>query len=201
MAFRPHGRSSWQCLQTACAGEHEFVEFVEVDHDASAHAVSDEGAVTELACEGLGVDVVGCVLQRHPAPAVTVGAPRYGTLTAVEQLLDGIGPAGRRMSAGPEPLRADRPIMLTEFGGVSFDPAEAHPGSWGYSTAGDADDFERRLRGILDAVHASSVLAGFCYTQLTDTAQETNGLCDSNRNPKLPAPMIVDIINRPRRQK
>jgi hypothetical protein len=50
-------------------------------------------------------------------------------------------------------------------------------------------------------VNASSELAGFCYTQLTDTRQETNGLCDQNRVPKLPAEDIARIIRGPRSQR
>ncbi len=40
-------------------------------------------------------------------------------------------------------------------------------------------------------------LAGYCYTQITDTLQETNGLLDENRNPKLPVEKLRDIIMRP----
>ncbi len=114
---------------------------------------------------------------------------RYGTAEAVRELLDGIGPAGRRLQ-----LRRDdrgQPVMLTEFGGVSF--AARHEGDWGYSTASDAADYEARLRDLLDAVR-DSALAGFCYTQLTDTGQETNGLLDADRRPKLPIETIRSII-------
>ncbi|WP_308465841.1 glycoside hydrolase family 2 protein [Rathayibacter soli] len=120
---------------------------------------------------------------------------RYGSPTSITTILDGIGPSGRRTSIN-EGGRIDRgqPVMLTEFGGVSFAPGTALTDSWGYSTARDSDDFQNRLSGILDAVHASPVLAGFCYTQLTDTRQETNGLADENRKPKLPAEVIAQII-------
>ncbi|WP_454084243.1 glycoside hydrolase family 2 protein [Georgenia sp. Marseille-Q6866] len=114
---------------------------------------------------------------------------RYGTPEAVRELLAGIGPAGRRIQLR-EDVR-DQPVMLTEFGGVSF--AAQHEGDWGYSTASDAADFEARLRDLLDAVR-DSALAGFCYTQLTDTGQETNGLLDENRRPKLPMETLKSII-------
>ena len=32
----------------------------------------------------------------------------------------------------------------------------------------------------------SPLLAGFCYTQLTDTYQEANGLLKADRTPKIP---------------
>lgn len=120
---------------------------------------------------------------------------RYGSRAAIDEMLDGIGPAHRRMSVQPGGrIERGQPVMLTEFGGVSFPVGATVDGSWGYSTARDAEDFERRLTEIMDAVNASTVLRGFCYTQITDTRQETNGLCDENRVPKLPAETIARII-------
>ena len=75
--------------------------------------------------------------------------------------------------------------MLTEFGGISFD-VDAQQDAWGYSTATSADDFADRLEGLMAAVHESRALQGFCYTQLTDTLQETNGLLTEGREPKIP---------------
>jgi hypothetical protein len=43
-------------------------------------------------------------------------------------------------------------------------------------------------------VHDSGVLAGFCYTQLTDTLQEANGLTTDDRKPKLPIEVLRSII-------
>ena len=44
------------------------------------------------------------------------------------------------------------------------------------------------------AVHASEALAGFCYTQLADTLQETNGLVTADRTPKIPVDRIRAAI-------
>lgn len=118
---------------------------------------------------------------------------RYGDRDCLARLLDGIGPAGRRIRLSDSPDRG-QPVMLTEFGGVQYSPGEAEEDAWGYSRATSAEDFERRLRDLLDAVRASGVLAGFCYTQLTDTLQEANGLADESRRPKLPADTIRAII-------
>ncbi|WP_298988853.1 hypothetical protein [uncultured Pseudokineococcus sp.] len=81
---------------------------------------------------------------------------------------------------------AGQPVMLTEFGGVSFQPGGEREGSWGYTAAEDAGDWTARIAALDDAVRASSFLAGSCYTQLTDTEQETNGLLDAQRRPKAP---------------
>ncbi|THG29350.1 glycoside hydrolase family 2 protein [Naasia lichenicola] len=110
-------------------------------------------------------------------------ARRLGTEDAITELLHGFGHAGRRISASQ--IDAGEPVMLTEFGGISFVDADVE-GAWGYSSAHDADDFEAKVSGLIGAVRSSQVLAGFCYTQLTDTGQETNGLLYADRSPKVP---------------
>lgn len=118
---------------------------------------------------------------------------RYGSRETINALITGIGPAGRKMSVLPGP-DVNRPVMLTEFGGVSYAPGTVQDDSWGYSAAANAIDFQDRLTSILDAINASAHLSGFCYTQITDTRQETNGLCDENRKPKLPIATLHKII-------
>jgi beta-galactosidase/beta-glucuronidase len=111
---------------------------------------------------------------------------RYGDAAALAETLAGVGPAGRRMwVGGPAPEPGSIPVLLSEFGGVAYAPG-APEGSWGYSEARTTEDLEARLTDLLDAVRASTLLRGFCYTQITDTGLETNGLCDEHRNPKLP---------------
>ena len=119
-------------------------------------------------------------------PAVL--AQRYGDHAALESLLHGFGPAGRRMSIGM--AEQPRPVMLTEFGGVSL-AAGGHD-DWGYSMAGDVTEFEDRVTEILGSVARGGALAGFCYTQLTDTGQEVNGLLNADREPKF----TIDHIRR-----
>jgi hypothetical protein len=118
-------------------------------------------------------------------------AARYKSVEAVDELLAGFGPAGRRMST----TTGDReqPVMLTEFGGVSYVDDDIE-GAWGYSSAHDATHFEGQLTGLLEAVQASPALVGYCYTQLTDTGQETNGLLRADRSPKIPIESIRSIV-------
>jgi beta-galactosidase/beta-glucuronidase len=111
-------------------------------------------------------------------------ARRYRDLLSVEQTLASVRPAGRDLvlQAGATPNgRLDRPVLLTEFGGVRLAQADA---GWGYSQVEDEAAFLERYRALLAAVHRSEVLAGFCYTQLTDTFQEQNGLVTMDRRPK-----------------
>ncbi len=79
--------------------------------------------------------------------------------------------------------------MLTEFGGIDV-PTGAAVNGWGYTSARDEDDWVGRIAALYDAVRSSPVLAGSCYTQLADTAQETNGLCTADRRPKAPIARI-----------
>lgn len=118
-------------------------------------------------------------------------AARYRSRDEIDRLIDGVGPAGRVLILDGDVT--DAPVMLTEFGGISFD-SEAE-GAWGYSSATSADDFEMRLAGLMRAVHSSGALAGFCYTQLTDTLQETNGLLRPDRTPKLPMERLRAIMS------
>jgi beta-galactosidase/beta-glucuronidase len=126
-------------------------------------------------------------------PSGTVLGARYADAASVARLFSGIGPAGRRLRLSDEADRG-QPVMLTEFGGIKFAPSTHLGDEWGYSSAVSADDFSGRLGSLLGAVHASEVLAGYCYTQLADTGQETNGLLTAWREPKLPIEQIRRIM-------
>lgn len=100
-------------------------------------------------------------------------------------LLDGVRHAGQ-------------PVVLSEFGGATFEPAEG--AEWfGYDTVATQKDFTDRLDALVTAA-VDSGLAGFCYTQFTDTEQETNGLLTADRRPKIPFPELRAILTRTRSQ-
>jgi hypothetical protein len=118
---------------------------------------------------------------------------RYGDRDAVARTLAAFRPGGRSIFLEPDGIvdgrRDGRPVLLTEFGGVRL--AQDGPG-WGYAQVRDADAFLERYRALLAAVHASDALAGFCYTQLTDTFQEQNGLSTMDRRPKADPAALAD---------
>lgn len=122
---------------------------------------------------------------------------RYRDRAAIDQLLVGLGPVGRRLVLSGDVT--DAPVMLTEFGGISFD-MERVEDAWGYTAATSAEEFHKVFANLLEAVHGSTALAGFCYTQLSDTLQETNGLLTTSRQPKLPVEQIRAIITGPPRR-
>ena len=88
--------------------------------------------------------------------------------------------------------------MLTEIGGTSLRPRDDE--AWhGYATVASAGELKERVRDIVDAVLDSPEVAGFCWTQLTDTEQETNGLLTAERVPKIPFEEVRRILRRPAR--
>ena len=119
---------------------------------------------------------------------------RYGSTEAVERTLYAEQPSGHAILL-PGAQRTDEPVMLTEFGGVSFRP-ETGEQWFGYGAVADAENFIAKYRELLDAVLDSPTIAGFCYTQLTDTGQETNGLLTEHREPKVPLETIHAITTR-----
>lgn len=152
--------------------------------DPSRPVVSNDG------WEHLDSDIWSVHDYESSAPVVR---ERYADASAKERLFAGMGPAGRRLRLSAEPDRG-QPVMLTEFGGIQFSANEADLETWGYSQASSAQQFRELLAALLEAVRSSTFLAGFCYTQLTDTMQEANGLCHENRVPKLPAAEIAQMI-------
>ena len=116
-------------------------------------------------------------------------ARRYGlSCENVPALLRDERP-GHKVLALPEFSYKDQPILLTEFGGIAFHRDRAH--TWGYSRVEDAADLARKYYKLLSAVRGTSLLAGFCYTQFTDTYQEANGLLYMDRTPKFPIAQIA----------
>jgi beta-galactosidase/beta-glucuronidase len=120
-------------------------------------------------------------------------ARTYADAAARARLLSGMGPAGRRVLLDGAADHG-QPVMLTEFGGIAFQPGERRADGWGYTAATDADDWIARITALYDAIRASTFLAGSCYTQLTDTMQETNGLLTAEREPKAPIEQIRKAV-------
>jgi hypothetical protein len=111
---------------------------------------------------------------------------RYGSDES-ERLFKTFRPGGRLLLVGGEEHQ-DQPIMITEFGGIAY---SSEKNNWGYSRAESAKAFEDKYTKLLEAVRGLPMLAGFCYTQFTDTYQEANGLVTMDRVPKMPLKAIA----------
>jgi beta-galactosidase/beta-glucuronidase len=101
-------------------------------------------------------------------------------------------PAGRGIYANGFSHQGE-PILLTEFGGIGFKVGE--DAGWGYTSVKDVNEFVEDYGRVLEAVYASEILHGFCYTQLTDVEQEINGLLTYDRKPKCDLEKIKEINN------
>ena len=118
---------------------------------------------------------------------------RYGIDDIESKLLRRERPGGRILTLGSENVAFHQPIMLTEFGGIALGGGEDT--SWGYSRSDSAEQFLDRYTALLEAVRNLPALAGFCYTQLTDTYQEVNGLLQADRTPKAPLAAIAQATS------
>ncbi len=111
---------------------------------------------------------------------------RYRKALSTKEEILSFEPAGRAIYVGGHRHQGE-PILLTEFGGIAF--KSDHDG-WGYTTASDQEGFLKTYGRLLSDIAASQVLAGYCYTQLTDVFQEKNGLLTFDRRPKAPVERI-----------
>jgi len=147
-----------------------------IGNDGWEHIVSDIWGIHDYALDG---------------PALR---ERYGTPEAVEEALQG-RPQHHRAVLERTP-RGGRPIILSEFGGITYEPQAGTP--WfGYGSVGSDDALLNKYEELVSAVLDSPSIAGFCYTQLTDTEQETNGLLRADRTPKLDPEIVRAITSRP----
>jgi beta-galactosidase/beta-glucuronidase len=117
---------------------------------------------------------------------------RYASPESVTLVLERQQPGGRSLVT-PGFTPSQQPLILSEFGGIALlDETEAlilqrmgeRTLGWGYSHVNDAEDLAAAYEGLMRALQACRGIAGFCYTQLTDTFQERNGLLTPAREPK-----------------
>jgi beta-galactosidase/beta-glucuronidase len=120
---------------------------------------------------------------------------RYGSAEALQHTLAKIQPYYRSLMLSDR-VQTDAPLMVTEFGGITFDPDSLD--FWnGYGAVSDATELLDRYTDLVTALLDSPVVTGFCYTQLTDTAQERNGLLDEHRVPKVDVAAIRAVNRQP----
>ena len=121
---------------------------------------------------------------------------RYGPEIETEKLFDRRRPGGRVLTLDGYPHQG-QPIMLTEFGGITFQQhtEEGVKKVWGYTEINDAETFARMYEALLETIINTALFSGFCYTQFSDTFQEANGLLHADRTPKIPLERIRKITS------
>lgn len=116
----------------------------------------------------------------------------HKSLTDLDTLLTGIHTDFNHPIYVGEYQYRGEPIVLSEFGGVSF--ANQKQNGWGYTGVENKEDYLKELQRIFSVVYESKHFAGFCYTQLTDVEQEINGLLTYDRKEKLPFDVIKKVV-------
>lgn len=124
-----------------------------------------------------------------------VYAYRYGTPAGLEDAILHYTRTPKWIVEGFSPQGL--PVVLSEFGGIRL--GNEGPG-WGYAQVQTPDDFLQLFAPLMKAVYGK-VLTGFCYTQLTDTFQEQNGLLYADRRPKVDPQIIAGILQDGLRQR
>ncbi|MGE5655254.1 MAG: glycoside hydrolase family 2 protein [Actinomycetota bacterium] len=119
-------------------------------------------------------------------------AKRYGPEVDLSELLNRQRPGGRVLTLDGYPHQG-QPVMLTEFGGIAYTQPDNiwAKRAWGYSQESEVTQLQTSYQALLDAVNEVEMFSGFCYTQLTDTFQEANGLLYADRTPKFPLEAIA----------
>jgi len=176
------------------------------EHDPRQRALIDALAAATHALDGTrpvsandgwetaGGDIVGVHDYDQDPAALT---SRWGDAGAVDAVLTGRRPDGRTADLDQAPA-GGRAVVLSEFGGIAMAtdtdgrPLGFGEANWGYDNATSTEDLLRRYREQWAAVHASTALSGACWTQLTDTFQEVNGLLRADRTPKADLRAIAD---------
>jgi beta-galactosidase/beta-glucuronidase len=92
-----------------------------------------------------------------------------------------------------------QPIVLSEVGGFLEMPRDPQTNQRDmlfnfYNSWVTVDEFVAKYRDLMEGILELKFVAGYCYTQLTDIEQETNGLLTFDRRPKV-APEIIAEVN------
>ena len=106
-------------------------------------------------------------------------AERYGTREAARATALRVLEHGRVGVLDPGELRG-QPVLLSEFGGIRYHRDAV---GWGYQQVESAEALIEIYAAMIKALPPSGV-AGYCYTQFSDTFQEQNGLLYADRTPK-----------------
>ncbi len=85
-----------------------------------------------------------------------------------------------------------QPIIMSEYGGITLNSDKG----WVYGNPVKSEkEFLDRFEKLNDAIRKTKYICGYCYTQLTDVQQESNGLVYDDRNDKFSSETINKIAS------
>lgn len=156
-----------------------------IDNDGWEHTdVTDICAIHDYTATAEGLRArYRETLQGGPLPATSWGEEGEGTRLFAR----GSGYHGQ-------------PVMLTEVGGFLMLPPHLRAAQRDslytyYASVRTSDELLEQYRDLMRGLRALPFVTGFCYTQLTDIAQEINGLLTDERRPKV-APEHIAALHR-----
>ncbi len=129
--------------------------------------------------ESVATDILG--IHDYDNQPQRIGK-RYGQTDVESRLFSRERPGGRMLVVDGQIDLNRQPIILSEFGGIAY--SLSNDKAWGYSTCHTPQELSEHYRALLEVVRSLPALAGFCYTQFSDTYQEANGLLFADREPK-----------------
>lgn len=204
--------TEWMAIVEQCRNHPSIVTWVPLNESWGVHDISVSAAQREYSqalvsvtraldptrpvvsndgWEHVDSDILG--LHDYASDPADITA-RYGTPSAIDATLSGIGPSQRPpMVTTAQRQKYDAglaPLMITEFGGTSY----AGGKTWGYTVVDSDEGYRDHLDSLFAAIRGCAGIAGFCYTQLTDTLQEANGLLRKDRTPKLAMETLRAIV-------
>jgi hypothetical protein len=174
-------------LHTEAAQQHAVRALYELTKavDPTRPVVANDGWEHEVS------DIIGVHDYTQEADVLR---ERYGSREAAQRTLRETEPYYRSLLLRELEL-GGAPLVISEFGGVTYDPES--DAFWnGYGAVDDEEQLAARYAQLVGALLDSPVVAGFCYTQLTDTAQERNGLLYADRRPKVDAARLAAVTKR-----
>lgn len=88
-------------------------------------------------------------------------------------------------------FKKGKPLFISEYGGIGF---SSNDNDVFYGAMPKTrEEFVKRYKGVTEAMLFNENVMGFCYTQLYDVEQETNGLMTYQREDKFPPEIFYKI--------
>jgi beta-galactosidase/beta-glucuronidase len=138
--------------------------------------------------ESLATDIIG--IHDYDDEPEEIAA-RYASDEVLGRLFTRERPGGRLLTIEGH-HHTGQPIVLSEFGGITYAPRAENEKIWGYTKTDDAAALAEQYAALMKVVRKIKMFAGFCYTQFADTYQEANGLLYVDRTPKFPLDQIAN---------
>ena len=102
-----------------------------------------------------------------------------------------------RMDKNRQFFDVNRPVFVSEFGGIKWVHGKTEDKSWGYGKdVQNEKEFFERLEGLVDSLLENKYIIGFCYTQLYDVELEQNGFLTYERVYKFAPERFKKIISK-----